>query len=98
MRLPVAHDPVAEDLGVPFHVIVTEAPAAVVRARLERRAADPNAVSDADWNVFELLRREFEAPDELRPEEVIRIDTASAPPEQALGALVHRLVALRGYR
>jgi len=47
---------------VPLLVVLCEADEATTRARLERRARDPRAVSDADLEVWRRARERFEPP------------------------------------
>ncbi len=47
--------------------------------RLELRAKDPHAVSDGRWEVFIRQRERFEAPDELPPNLLLRLNTEAEP-------------------
>lgn len=58
----------------------------VVKARLAKRAADPNAVSDGRWDIYLHQKEIFEYPDELPADQCRKIDT-----DQALGVLLDRL-------
>ena len=55
----------ADGLGVPWLAVECQAAADTTRARLAARAADPAAVSDADWAVHQQLAAEWEPWTEL---------------------------------
>jgi predicted kinase len=57
-----------------------------VKRRLALRAEDPMAVSDGRWDIFIRQKESFEFPDELRPEQLLQLDT-EAEPEQLLSRL-----------
>lgn len=61
-------------------------PEDVMRARMEERQRDPQAVSDGRWEIYLQQKRRFEMPEELGPEELITIDT-----NQTLEALLSAL-------
>lgn len=74
------------------HVAVDDA---VARERLRARAADGDAVSDADERVFELVRSRYEAPTSGEAGAVVvRVDGA-APGTSALDALARALLETR---
>ena len=50
-------------------------PEEVMRERMEQRQHDPRAVSDGCWEVYLQQKARFEMPSELRPEQLITIDT-----------------------
>ena len=52
----------ARRLGVPFHVLQTRCPEALIRERLEKRRLDPNEVSDGRWELFPEQLAEFQPP------------------------------------
>ncbi len=58
-------------------------PEEVMRKRMEQRQQDPQAVSDGRWEVYLQQKVRFELPSELRPEQLITINT-----NQALDALL----------
>jgi uncharacterized protein len=58
-------------------------PEEVMRERMERRQRDPQAVSDGRWEVYLQQKARFEMPSELRPEQLLTIDT-----NQSLDALL----------
>jgi aminoglycoside phosphotransferase family enzyme/predicted kinase len=78
----------ARAAGVPHVVLHTEGPPDAVRARLARRGADPDEVSDADWAVHEAMRARFEPPDE-----VDAAHRVTATPETAPDAVVLEVMA-----
>lgn len=55
----------------------------VMRERMEQRQRDPQAVSDGRWEVYLQQKAKFEMPSELRPEQLLTIDT-----NQTLDALL----------
>ncbi len=62
-------------LGVPVRFVYCTCPEAVIRRRLELRAADPAAVSDGRWEIYLAQKERFEPPDELAPESLVVLDT-----------------------
>ena len=59
--------------GVLFvHCICSEE---MMRERMEQRQHDPQAVSDGRWEVYLQQKARFEMPSELRPEQLLTIDT-----------------------
>lgn len=58
----------------------------VVKARLAKRAADPDAVSDGRWEIYLHQKETFEYPDEMSAGQCRKIDT-DAP----VGVLLDRL-------
>jgi len=61
-----------------------------VKRRLDLRAKDPKAVSDGRWDIFVKQKVHFEFPDELSPDQFLRLDT-EADPEQLLNLLEHSI-------
>ena len=47
-----------------------------MRERMEQRQHDPLAVSDGRWDVYLQQKARFEMPSELRPEQLLTIDTS----------------------
>lgn len=47
----------------------------VMRARMEQRQGDPQAVSDGRWEIYLQQKRRFEMPLELGPQQLITINT-----------------------
>lgn len=86
----------AAGTGRPFLVAHVTAPEAVIRERLERRSRDPDAVSDAGAGVYEQLRGRFQEPDELPPDRVLALDSASLTPDAMAAVLMERLMTLAG--
>jgi predicted kinase len=58
----------------------------VVKARLAKRAADPDAVSDGRWDIYLHQKEIFEYPDELPADQCRMIDT-----DQPVELLLDRL-------
>ena len=67
--------------GVPVLLVVCEAPAAIVKSRLDERQGDP---SDADWSIHVEAARRWEAAshDTAR---VLRVIATGGSPEEAVG-------------
>jgi len=63
---------------------------AEMKKRMEKRARDPQAVSDGRWEVYIEQKKRFEPPVELAADELITIDT-EAPLAVLLERLQHRL-------
>jgi hypothetical protein len=84
----------AEGLGVPWLAVECQAAVDTTRARLAARAADPMAVSDADWAVHQQLAAEWEPWTELPAARHLVVDTGGS-----LDATVAAvLAAVRGLR
>ncbi len=64
----------------------------VVKARLARRSADPDAVSDGRWDIYQHQKGTFEYPDELPAGQCLRIDT-DEPVELLLDRLDRALLS-----
>jgi predicted kinase len=84
----------ATSAGLPCYVVHVEAPESVILDRLEQRALDPHAISDADMDVFERLNKSFEAPDEAPL--VAPVSGAGTPEEQASLVLDRMIEAQSG--
>jgi len=79
-----------EALGVDALFILCTCSDHEVKRRLDLRAKDPNAVSDGRWEIFVKQKNNFEFPDELNPDQLLRLDT-EADPEQLLNQLQHSI-------
>ncbi|HUL04352.1 MAG TPA: AAA family ATPase [Gemmatimonadales bacterium] len=75
----------ARAAGAAFLLIETVCADAVVRERLARRGAGP---SDGRLELLDRQREEFEPPVEISARERLQIDTAGAPGDVAMAALV----------
>lgn len=80
--------------GFPLLVAHVSARDELVRERLEARAKDPHAVSDANLEVYLKARASFEPPDELPARNVARLTSGEGAHEDQLSVLVDQLVAL----
>jgi len=81
----------AQRCGARLVVVETTADESVIHSRLESRADDPGATSDADLAVYEKLKDEFEAPEEGEADRVARVDANGDPDsvaEEALARLI----------
>jgi aminoglycoside phosphotransferase family enzyme/predicted kinase len=86
----------ARRLGVPFALVHVTASEALVRERMERRRSDEHEVSDADFQVYRLMQRQFQPPDELLSTELVELASGSEPPEEAAARLIDLLLAQQG--
>ena len=82
----------AARLGVDVVFVLCSCSDEEVRRRLELRARDPRAVSDGRWEIYLSQKERFEPPDELPPEQLVRMDT-EAPPEVLLKRLENELAS-----
>ncbi|MGV1100619.1 AAA family ATPase [Thiovibrio sp. JS02] len=55
----------ARSLAIPVYFVLCVCPEEEMRRRMEKRALDPNAVSDGRWEIYLKQKERFEAPDEL---------------------------------
>jgi hypothetical protein len=46
-----------------------------VKRRLEKRARDPESISDGRWEIYQSQKKTFEPPDELSPDRLVVLDT-----------------------
>jgi hypothetical protein len=79
----------AEKQHVPVFFIYCVCPEAEMRRRMDRRAKDPQAVSDGRWEIYLQQKAAFEPPDHLG-NRLVTIDTSSSP-EQLVAELTNRL-------
>lgn len=66
---------VAEETGVPAMILVCDAPEALLRERLQRRAASGNSVSEADESVLDLQLKAAEPLSDDERRLTLRIDS-----------------------
>jgi aminoglycoside phosphotransferase family enzyme/predicted kinase len=66
----------AKALDVPWLAVECVCAPETARARLDARAADTRAASDADWSIYQRLAAEWEPWVEVRRERYRRVDTA----------------------
>lgn len=69
----------AKKHGVAVYFIMCVCPETIMKARMEKRALDPTAVSDGRWEIYQKQKERFEAPDELSPAELIVLKTENSP-------------------
>ena len=81
----------AEDLGVPFVILVFDAPLELLRERVRQRAQAGTDASEADLAVLDIQCRTREALDAGELARTLQIDTRSAPDWQALAAALSAL-------
>jgi hypothetical protein len=84
----------AAGAGHPCYVVHVETPEAVALERLEQRALDPSATSDADAEVFRRTHKSFERPDEAP--QVAHVSGDGVPEEQVSRVLDRMLAAQPG--
>ncbi len=63
----------ARELGVPFHILLCDAPTAELRRRVRARLASGADASEADVEVLEAQLRAAELPDPAREPETLRV-------------------------
>jgi len=82
----------AAAIGARLRFILCACPEPVARERMDRRAQDPNAVSDGRWEIYLAQKSSFQAPgpDE---EETVTIDT-----NRSVAELLDHLARLLGDR
>ena len=78
-------------MGFRTCVIEASAPEELTRARLAQREHEPHVVSDARLEDLDRLSARYEPPNELRPDQLIRIDSV-APEAQTLESTLSHLV------
>jgi uncharacterized protein len=61
--------------AVPVYFVECQANERTVRRRLRERAKSADHVSDADWQVYQRMRREFQPLSEISEDRHLRIDT-----------------------
>ncbi len=76
----------ARRLQVPILVLECRTSEAVIRERLERRAAKNGTVSDGRWEIYRQQLAEFEPPDEIPGDERVVLDR-SKPIEELMDEL-----------
>ncbi len=69
----------AKKHGVDVYFIMCVCPETIMKARMEKRALDPAAVSDGRWEIYLKQKERFEAPAELSPAELIVLTTDNTP-------------------
>jgi len=74
----------ARDWGVPVHFLECTTRPEMIRARLEGRVGDP---SDADWGIYEHVRRTWEALGPRTRRVHTEVDTSGTREESLAGAL-----------
>jgi aminoglycoside phosphotransferase family enzyme/predicted kinase len=65
----------AKMLDVPFYIVETVSPEAIIRERLESRIQKPDEISDGRWELFHRQKEEFEPVAENEGEHVV-VDTS----------------------
>jgi predicted kinase len=74
--------------GADFLFVVTECDDATIRRRFEERAKDPTNVSDATWEIYQLLRDSYVPPSDIPPSELLVDPTGGGDTD----AVVNRLL------
>ncbi|MEQ8763608.1 MAG: AAA family ATPase [Planctomycetota bacterium] len=83
-RAPFAE--LAKEQGVPLLAVHLDPPEDVILERLERRAKDPVAISDADVNVYRALKERWEPLKDLPT--VVHWTDSTRPPEELVAELI----------
>ena len=65
----------AKRLDMPFHIVETVSPEAIIRERLESRILKPDEISDGRWELFHRQKEEFELVDKNEGKRVV-VDTS----------------------
>lgn len=86
----------AERLGLPYYVVHVTATEDQIRERMARRAADPDAASDADLAVYERARETFEPPTEVPAGHVLEVVSGMEAAELGSGQVLDRMIELKG--
>lgn len=55
--------------------VYCKCPESVMKARMDKREKDPEAVSDGRWEIYLKQKQRFELPSELSPELLVIVDT-----------------------
>jgi aminoglycoside phosphotransferase family enzyme/predicted kinase len=87
-REPFAN--LARELGAPLVLLELRAEVEEVKRRIERRSRDPREPSEADFEVYLALQRQYEPPTELHPDQHL-IQQSGGPPAAAIGRLLERV-------
>ncbi|MBR9912092.1 MAG: AAA family ATPase [Gammaproteobacteria bacterium] len=69
----------ATKLGLDVVFVFCDCSAATVKERLQQRARDPEAISDAGWAIYQDQLAKFSAPDELAAGQLLQINTERPP-------------------
>jgi hypothetical protein len=88
-KLRLSARDLAERHGRPFRLVEAVCDDTTLRARLRARAAGVS-VSDANEGLLDQIRREFDAVDELRSGEHVRVDT-TLPASTQVGTVLDTL-------
>jgi predicted kinase len=83
----------ARRAGRPVWILHLQAPEPVVRERLERRQADADEVSDADFGVYLRARESFEPPAEGECDGVVDVASGAMSGEDVAEALLEKMIA-----
>lgn len=65
----------ADELGADWVFIQCICHDDEVKRRLEKRARDPESVSDGRWEIYQSQKNTFEPPDELSPDRLVVLET-----------------------
>ncbi len=77
----------ARRYGAAFHIVECRCPEAVIRRRLDVRAADAEEPSDGRWDIFEAQRTDFDPVSGWAPGVHIVVDTGTTPEVMTAEAL-----------
>ncbi len=82
----------AEARGAPSAVVYLTCSDDVIAARMARRREAPDEVSDADWNVYQLLKRTFEPPVEIPAPHLVSRRDGAGDPEPVVADVIDALL------
>lgn len=83
----------AAELGQPLILLEMRADEATVKRRIEQRLLDPDEPSEADFNVYLALRKQWEAPDELAAGQHLPMESGGSL-AATIGAVARRALEL----
>jgi aminoglycoside phosphotransferase family enzyme/predicted kinase len=80
----------AEHAEARFLLVLTTCQEEVLRRRIDTRSKDPHRISDATWEIAQLIQRRFTPPDELPPAEVYLDPTGGGDADGVVHHLMKR--------
>ena len=82
-------------LDLPYFIVEVEASEELVRKRLRERESRPDAVSDADLEVYLRERDDFERPHEVPEGHALCVESGLLVPEESTGRVIDRMIELQ---
>jgi hypothetical protein len=87
----------AQRRGAPLLVLLVSAGEETIRRRMAERSEDPEAVSDADLEVYRAAKETFEPPAELDARQVLDAPSGSESREELTARVLERLLSLQSH-